>query len=142
MGQRVRAKALRRAQSPGAFGWVYVDTGAYVSRGGAGGSGNRVLDSDEDALAELAQNLQLCFHDNGARLCLGERDISDAIRTPAVGALTSQISALPRVREIVVEQQRHLARQGEAECGGAVLEGRDIQTVVFPEAEVKVFLSA
>jgi cytidylate kinase len=56
--------------------------------------------------------------------------------------LTSQISALPAVREVMVEQQRRIARAGEGECGGAVLEGRDIQTVVFPDADVKIFLTA
>ncbi len=136
-GKSTTARAVAKR-----FGWVYVDTGAMYRALALAAQENRVLVDDEGALATLARNLNLRFRDNGACLWLDERDISEPIRTPEVGALTSQISALPRVREVIVEQQRHLARQGEAECGGAVLEGRDIQTVVFPDAEVKVLLSA
>lgn len=106
---------------------------------------HRVLDDgvlDEDELTRIASEIELRFADNGATLFVGARDISGEIRTPEIGAWTSKISALPRVREVIVELQRKIARAAEAECGGAVLEGRDIQTVVFPNAEVKVFLTA
>src|SRR5690606_5772755 len=63
-------------------------------------------------------------------------------RAPGMGEATSQIAAVGRLRPAMVEQQRRLGREGAAQCGGSVLEGRDIQTVVFPDAEVKIFLTA
>ena len=106
---------------------------------------HRVLEDgilDEDELTKIAREVKLRFADNGATLFANERDVSTLIRTPEIGAWTSKISALPKVREVMVELQRQIARACEVECGGAVLEGRDIQTVVFPDAEVKVFLTA
>lgn len=105
-------------------------------------SENRVLESDESALTEIARTLPLRFEDNGTKVLVGERDISGEIRTGEIGELTSKISALPEVRERMVELQRRIARESEESCGGAILEGRDIQTVVFPDAQVKVFLTA
>ena len=106
---------------------------------------HRVLEDgvlDENELTRIASEIKLRFADNGATLFANERDVSTQIRTPEIGAWTSKISALPKVRHVIVELQRQIARAAEAECGGAVLEGRDIQTVVFPDAQVKVFLTA
>jgi cytidylate kinase len=82
------------------------------------------------------------LRERGTRVFVGERDVTDFIRTPQVGDFTSQISTLPGVRAVIVAQQKRIGRDSENECGGAVLEGRDIQTVVFPDADVKIFLSA
>jgi cytidylate kinase len=71
----------------------------------------------------------------------GERIPEDALRTPEVSAAASRVSAHPELRRILVERQRAAARKAE-ESGGAVVEGRDIGTVVLPEANLKVFLSA
>jgi cytidylate kinase len=76
--------------------------------------------------------------DMGERVRLGERDITDAIRTPEVTAAVSTVSAHPGVRAILVQRQRDWA----AERGGGVVEGRDIGSVVFPDATLKVFLTA
>jgi CMP/dCMP kinase len=73
----------------------------------------------------------------GIRMTLSGEDVSDAIRTPDIGMGASTVSAHPRVRAALLDMQR-LAGRG----GGVVLEGRDIGTVVFPDAEVKVFLTA
>lgn len=124
------------------FGWAYVDTGAMYRAIALVARENRVLENDEDALSQLAQTLPLRLEENGTRILLDERDVSGLIRTPEIGEMTSKISTLPRVREVVVELQRRIARESENSCGGAVLEGRDIQTVVFPDAEVKIFLTA
>jgi cytidylate kinase len=124
------------------FGWAYVDTGAMYRAIALIAHENRVLESDENALADVAQTLPLQLEENGTRILLEERDVSALIRTREIGELTSKISALPRVREKMVELQRRIARESENSCGGAVLEGRDIQTVVFPDAEIKVFLTA
>lgn len=64
-------------------------------------------------------------------------DVTDAIRTPAISTLTSAISARKVVRDVLLRLQRHMAREG-----GVILEGRDIGTVVFPDSDVKFFLSA
>lgn len=71
----------------------------------------------------------------------GERIPEDALRTPEVSAAASRVSAHPELRHVLVERQRAAARKAE-ESGGAVVEGRDIGTVVLPEAKLKVFLSA
>jgi CMP/dCMP kinase len=71
----------------------------------------------------------------------GERISEDALRTPEVAAAASRVSAHPELREVLVERQRAAARIAQA-FGGAIVEGRDIGTVVLPGAELKVFLSA
>jgi cytidylate kinase len=71
----------------------------------------------------------------------GEHILEDALRTPEVSAAASKVSAHPQLREVLVERQRTAAREAQA-TGGAVVEGRDIGTVVLPDAELKVFLSA
>lgn len=124
------------------FGWSYIDTGAMYRAIALMANENRVLETDESQLSEIARTLPLRFEENGTRLFIGERDVSGEIRTPRIGELTSKISALPQVREEMVELQRRIARESEKSCGGAVLEGRDIQTVVFPDAPVKIFLTA
>ncbi len=95
-----------------------------------------VSPDDEAAVVAVAQRARLRF-DGGGRLHAGERDLSEAIRTLEAGELASRVSALPGVRRLLVEQQRALARER-----GVVMEGRDIGTNVFPEAAVKVFLTA
>ena len=71
----------------------------------------------------------------------GERIPEDALRTPEIAAAASRVSAHPELREVLVERQRAAARKAQ-DLGGAVVEGRDIGTVVLPDAELKVFLSA
>ena len=71
----------------------------------------------------------------------GELLPEDALRTPEVSAAASKVSAHPELRKVLVERQRAAAREAET-SGGAVVEGRDIGTVVLPEAELKIFLSA
>ncbi len=75
----------------------------------------------------------------GEQVLVGDRDVSEDIRSSQVSASTSRVSALPDVRAGLLELQRRLGRDAQ---NGAVMEGRDIGTVVFPDAEVKVFLTA
>lgn len=125
------------------FGFAYIDTGAmYRAVALTCCEQNLRVAQDDEQISAVASELPIVLQDNGRRVLIGERDISEAIRTPQIGEMTSQISTIPRVRESIVKQQQALARRGEREMGGAVLEGRDIQTVVFPDAEVKVFLTA
>jgi CMP/dCMP kinase len=92
---------------------------------------------DGDALTELARATTI-VNERGTTLVNGDRDVTDDIRSPAVTAAVSTVSAHPGVREILVDRQR---RWADAHNGG-VVEGRDIGTVVFPDATVKVFLTA
>jgi cytidylate kinase len=125
------------------FGFAYIDSGAmYRALALAAQEQKYSLPADEDKIIALAHELPLAFADNGKRMLIAERDVSLEIRAPGMGEATSRIAAIGAVRPAIVEQQRRLGRAGEAQCGGAVLEGRDIQTVVFPDAEVKIFLTA
>jgi cytidylate kinase len=95
---------------------------------------------DGEALARLARDLTFDFEereDGTARVLAGGRDVTADIRRPEVGQLASEISTHPGVRQYLVEAQRALA-----EGCDVVMEGRDIGTVVFPDAPVKFFLSA
>ena len=125
------------------LGFAYIDTGAmYRAVALSAHENNFDVSRDGERIAELARSLPIRLENDSASTCIGARDVSELIRSPQIGALTSQISAIAAVREWMVEQQRRLGREGEESCGGAVLEGRDIQTVVFPDAGVKIFLSA
>jgi cytidylate kinase len=125
------------------FGFAYIDSGAmYRAVALAAQEAEYSLPADRDKIIALARALPLSFRENGARLFIGTRDVSTPIRAPGMGEATSQIAAIKEVRPCIVEQQRRLGREGEKAYGGAVLEGRDIQTVVFPDAEVKIFLTA
>jgi len=117
------------------LGFTYLDSGAmYRSlalaalRGGVGGS-------DGARLGELAAGLDLSL--DGGRVTLGGDDVSEAIRTPEVSAAASEVSVHPQVREAMVGRQRELI-----DAGRYVAEGRDIGTVVSPDAPLKVFLTA
>ena len=94
-----------------------------------------VSPDDEPVLAALAERVEL---DEAGVFVDDERVPGEALRTPEVAAQASRVSAHPEVRRVLVERQRAAARR----LGGAVMEGRDIGTVVLPDAALKVFLSA
>jgi cytidylate kinase len=98
-----------------------------------------VVLEDDQGLSRLASSLQIIFVTKGEEthiLCDGE-DVTEAIRSPEISRRASDISMRKVVREALVEKQREMARGG-----GVVLEGRDIGTVVFPDADVKFYLDA
>jgi cytidylate kinase len=117
------------------LGWVRVDTGA-IYRSVALLAGRRGIVGAE-SIGRIAQSLDLKFE--GERVIVDGEDVSRAIREPEISTAASRVSAMPEVRANLLELQRRIAR---AHPKGAVLEGRDIGTVVFPDAEVKVFLTA
>jgi cytidylate kinase len=88
-------------------------------------------------LERLAVEASIEFEPGNSRVLLNGEDVTDAIRTPGVSDTASKISAITGVRRALVEKQR---RMGEA--GSVVMEGRDIGSVVFPDAEVKIYLDA
>lgn len=117
------------------IGFTYLDSGAmYRCVALAALEGGVPLD-DGEALGALADGLEIGF--DGRRVLLGERDISDEIRAPQVSSAASRVSVHPRVREAMVARQRQLIAAGRY-----VAEGRDIGTVVSPEAPLKIFLTA
>lgn len=123
----------------GRLGYRYIDTGALY-RGVAVAARRRTVDPQDDAaLGRLLEGIDLNFlpGEGGQRLTSGGEDITEDIRTPEISMLASAVSARPVVRAYLLKVQRELGRQK-----GAVFEGRDMGTVVFPEAEVKFFLSA
>ncbi len=118
------------------LGFVLVDTGALY-RGVALRANERGISWDDAAaLGELTQRLDIGF-DAQSRLTIDGIDRSDDIRTPEISRGASAVSRHPEVRDALLGLQRRLG-----EKGGVVLEGRDIGTVVFPDAEIKVFLTA
>lgn len=121
------------------LGYRYIDTGALYRVIGLLAWERQTNLDDGEALAALCRNLPLRFESApiGVRLFLGERDITLAIRHPKVSQMASKVSAHPAVRQALLTLQRQMGQNG-----GVVLEGRDIGTVVFPDADVKFFLDA
>lgn len=133
-GKSTISKALSRR-----LGYLELDTGAmYRAMAWLARETGTDL-ADEEAVRELCRNADVQFvQDNGtAQVLLNGQDVTSLIRTPEISMLTSRISSLGPVREAMLRQQRRMAEQG-----GVVLDGRDIGTVVFPDAELKFFLSA
>jgi len=121
------------------LGYRYVDTGALY-RGVALAVNTQGVDpQNEAALKRLCNQLELALvkTDEGLRLISNGQDISDRIRTPEITMLASAISARPVVREYLLDLQRDMGAEK-----AAVFEGRDMGTVVFPQADVKFFLVA
>lgn len=117
------------------LGFTYLDSGAMYRCVALAALEAGIDVDDGAALGPLAAGLEIV--PDGRRVLLGERDVSTAIREPAVTAAASHVSVHPAVREAMVARQRHLI-----EAGDYVAEGRDIGTVVSPEAPLKVFLTA
>lgn len=119
--------------------FIYVDTGALYRTLGYGAYVCNVNIHDDNALEAYLNNssVELKFIDGEQRVFLNGQDVSDKIRTPQMGTAASEISAIPRVREYLLEMQRGLAK-----TNNVIMDGRDIGTVVLPNAEVKIFLTA
>lgn len=125
------------------LGYVLVDTGALYRSVALAAERAGIGWNDAEQLAELAAELEtsggvrLERTEAGLRVLLRGEDVSQAIRTLAIGQGASQVSAVPGVRRALLGLQRAAGAEG-----GVVLEGRDIGTVVFPDAEAKFFLTA
>lgn len=122
------------------LGFVYVDTGA-IYRTVAYAVDKFKVDADcVQAVADLLPQLCICLswdNDGVQHMHLNGSDVTNYIRTPEIAQLTSKISTLPAVRDFLMETQRETARR---HC--VVMDGRDIGTVVLPNADVKIFLTA
>ena len=133
-----KSTIARRAAAE--LGFVYVDTGA-IYRAVACAALSRGIDpSDEAAVSALLPSLQLELRwteDGVQHVWLNGADISSELRTPAVSTAASRVSALPVVRQFLLEQQRVVARKHDV-----IMDGRDIGTVVLPDADLKIYLTA
>ena len=133
-GKSATAKALAKK-----LGFIYVDTGAlyrgiglYVIRKGAKAS---AIEEVVPLLAEI--KIEMKHIDGEQHIFLNGEDVSGFIRTESVSAAASDVSAIPAVRDFLFDMQREIA-----EKNSVVMDGRDIGTVVLPEAELKIFLTA
>lgn len=133
-GKSTLSKALAKRT-----GYLNIDTGAMYRSVALLASRRQIDVTDEQALQELCADLSIEFVRDAERerVLVNGEDVTRKIRTPEVSLLTSRVAACPAVRSAMVRLQRQLG-----EAGGVVLEGRDIGTVVFPQAQVKFFLSA
>lgn len=132
-GKSTIAKALAKHA-----GYTYVDTGAMY-RATALYAQRQGLDNDLLQVVPLLNNIQISFIQtaNGQHVTLNGEDVEAFIRTLEIGNLASQISTIKEVRAFLVAQQ-----QAMGDAKGIVMDGRDIGTVVFPNAELKLFLTA
>ena len=118
-----------------ALGYRHVDTGAMYRAVGWKAAHEGVPLDDEAAVSALAQRANLVVE--GGVVTIDGHDVTRAIRTPEIDRAATAVARLPKVREVLVARQRALGAEG-----GVVMEGRDIGTVVFPNADVKIYLDA
>lgn len=119
------------------LGWHFLDSGAiYRILAYAAGQRGIALDNAQ-GLAQLARNLPVTFSPIDAKISLEGIDIKDEIRTEAAGNAASKVASIPEVRAALLARQRAFR-----EVPGLVADGRDMGTVVFPDAELKIFLTA
>lgn len=123
-----------------AIGYIYVDTGAIYRAVGLYAFENGVERSDAEGVKGLLSNINIKIrHGAGGEqeVVLNGKDVSDAIRRPEISLYASDVSKIPEVRDFLLEMQRELARGDNV-----IMDGRDIGTVVLPDADIKFFLTA
>ena len=133
-GKSTIAKAAAKA-----LNFVYLDTGAiyrtvawHITMMGIGPK-----DTDHVPMLLDDANIKIDFREDGQHMILNGKDITGEIRTPEISACASQVAALSCVRDFLLDLQRDLAKQHNI-----IMDGRDIGTVVFPDAELKLFMTA
>lgn len=134
-GKSTLARALAKA-----LGYLYVDTGAIYRTVGLQACRTGVDPEDRDGVIALLPGLDISLgygEDGVQRMFLNGEDVSQAIRQHEISRYASCVSALPEVRAFLLDRQRQLAAEHDV-----VMDGRDIGTVVLPQADVKIFLTA
>lgn len=121
------------------LGFIYVDTGALYRAVGYYVLNKNIDPKNEEKVTGILDEINVClkFVDNEQRVFLNDEDVSGKIRTPEISMYASAVSAHPSVRQFLFETQRKLARENDV-----IMDGRDIGTVVLPNADVKIFLTA
>ena len=117
------------------LGYRHIDTGAMYRAVGWKASADNIALDDERAVADLSEHADIVVE--GGAVSIDGHDVTRAIRTSEIDKVAAAVARLPRVREIMVARQRAIGAPG-----GVVMEGRDIGTVVFPAADVKIYLDA
>ncbi len=132
-------KSTIARQLAAGLGYIYVDTGALYRAVGVNAmrKGADTKDAHQVTATLADAHVSLRFVDGEQRVFLGEEDVSLAIRTPEASMAASNVSAIPAVREFLFDLQRDIAAKNNC-----IMDGRDIGTVVLPDAQVKVFLTA
>ena len=133
-----KSSLARRAAAK--LGYIYVDTGAIYRTVGLAADRAGLNTHDEDAVRALLPSLEISMGYNAAgeqRMTLNSEDVSAAIRQPKISLAASNVSAMPAVRAFLLDMQRKMARMHDV-----IMDGRDIGTVVLPDAEVKIYLTA
>ncbi|MGN0574356.1 MAG: (d)CMP kinase [Acutalibacteraceae bacterium] len=122
-----------------AMGYIYVDTGALYRAVGVNALRNGIDTKDRQAVAESLSDISvdLVFENGEQKVLLNGEDVSSEIRTPDASMAASDVSAVPKVRDFLFDLQRNIASKNNC-----IMDGRDIGTVVLPNAKVKVFLTA
>lgn len=118
------------------MGYIYVDTGAMYRAAALYITENNIDGAEIENELKNA-DISLKFVDGVQRVFLGDRDVSELIRTPEISMAASRTSAVPAVRAYLFELQKKIARENNV-----IMDGRDIGTVVLPDADVKIFLTA
>lgn len=121
------------------LGFVYVDTGALYRAIGLAACRAGVRGDDAEGVCALLPTLrlELTYVNGTQRVLLDGEDVSEEIRLPEISKYASQVSAIPRVRAYLLDLQR-----GMAKTHSVIMDGRDIGTVILPDAQVKIFLTA
>lgn len=121
------------------LGYIYVDSGAMYRAATLACIQAGINIDDEQSVTRFVEKIKITIkaHPPGQKTYLNDRDVTHLIRSPRVNEIISVISAYPGVRAYLVRMQRQLA-----EAGGVVMDGRDIGTVVLPNADLKVFMVA
>ncbi|MGN1195428.1 MAG: (d)CMP kinase [Acutalibacteraceae bacterium] len=127
----------RRAASE--LGFIYIDTGALYRTVGVAAMRQNKLGSQSDIESVLTDELsvELRFVDGIQKMFLNGEDVSEEIRTPEASMAASKVSAVPAVRDYLFDLQKKIAKENNC-----IMDGRDIGTVVLPDADVKIFLTA
>ena len=139
-GPSAAGKSSLAKRCAAAFGFIYVDTGAIYRTVGLAALQNDIDRKDTDEIEKLLPTLsvEIAYNDNGEqRMILNGRDVSHEIRLPEISICASDVSSLPSVRKYLLDMQRSFA-----EKYNVIMDGRDIGTVVLPNADLKVFLTA
>ena len=121
--------------------WHFLDSGALYRLVGLGGARHGIANSDEGKIAEYARRLDVRFAAGDPaeepKIYLENQEVTSELRTETCGELASRVAAIPAVREALLERQRNFRQ-----APGLVADGRDMGTTVFPQADLKIFLTA
>ena len=121
------------------LGYIYVDTGALYRAVGYFVVSKNISTTDADAVTECLNliRVEMKYVDGQQRVFINDEDVTEKIRTAEISMAASNVSAIPKVREFLFDLQQNIAK-----TNNVVMDGRDIGTVVLPNADVKIFLTA